>query len=333
MTVNKKAYKRLLKKYLKSPEKVESSLIKGLGRQFIDNDILPEEMIKIHMNSMCELSDEISHNYKRSLEFLLEAMIAYRLAYDEIDKLRTEQFELKSEIELAASMQKDFLATTVPEIDGLDIGVISVPLRQMNGDYYHFVKGEDGSLGVAIADVIGKGVPAALSMSMIKYSMDSIHQDARKPKTILRNLNRVVERNVTPNMFITMFYGLYNPKTSQLLFASAGHEPGFLYQHRSNQSNEIEAKGLVLGVLPDTTYDQYELTIETNDMVILLTDGVTECLYGNRFIDREEVLEVIKNYDHLPAQKQVEHVYYHFKNMEGFQLKDDFTLIILKKVV
>src|SRR5699024_5869833 len=151
----------------------------------------------------------------------------------------------------------------------------SVPFHQMNGDYYHFVKGEDGTLGVAIADVIGKGVPAALSMSMIKYSMDSIHEDSQQPQIILRNLNRVVERNVTPNMFITMFYGLYNPATSRLVFASAGHEPGFFYKYKEKLYQEIEAKGLVLGVLPDTIYNQYELTIETNDTIILLTDGVT----------------------------------------------------------
>src|SRR5699024_5665204 len=160
---------------------------------------------------------------------------------------------------LAATMQETFLSTTIPDIEGLDIGVVSVPLRQMNGDYYHFIKGEDGTLGVAIADVIGKGVPAALSMSMIKYSMDSIHQDSHQPSTILRNLNRVVERNVTPNMFITMFYGLYEPSTSTLKFSSAGHEPGFYYNNKSKAYSEIEAKGLVLGVLPQTTYLQYEM--------------------------------------------------------------------------
>lgn len=333
MAVNEKAYKQLLEQFLQSPNEANLSSIKKLGRQFVDNDVLPEEMIRIHMKLMKVMPQDLSDNYKDSMSFLLEAMIAYRLAYYEIEELRAKQFELKSEIEIAATMQQTFLATTVPEIEELDIGVISVPLYQMNGDYYHFVKGEDGSLGVAIADVIGKGVPAALSMSMIKYSMDSIHKDSQQPEIILRNLNRVVERNVTPNMFITMFYGLYNPNINQLTFASAGHEPGFFYRYKENRYEEIKAKGLVLGVLPDTTYKQYDLKIETNDTIILLTDGVTECMYENRFIEREEVLEVIKQYSHLDAQEQVEHVYNHFKNKKNFLLKDDFTLIVLKKVV
>lgn len=333
MAINEKAYIHLLKQFLQSPNDTDLVSIRKMGRQFIEHDILPEEMIRIHINSMKKMPEQLSNNYKLSMEFLLQAMIAYRLAYNEIEMLREEQFQLKSEIELAASMQQTFLATTVPEIEGLDIGVVSVPLHQMNGDYYHFVKGEDGSLGVAIADVIGKGVPAALSMSMIKYSMDSIHKDSQQPEMILRNLNRVVERNVTPNMFITMFYGLYDPKSSRLLFASAGHEPGFFYNSKESRYEEIKAKGLVLGVLPDTTYNQYELKIDTNDTIILLTDGVTECMYEDRFIEREEVLEVIKQYAHLRAQDQAEHVYNHFKSKNNFLLKDDFTLIVLKKVV
>lgn len=333
MAINEKAYKNLLEQFLSSPDQTDILAIKKMSRQFIEHDILPEEMIRIHMNLMEKMPEELSNNYKRSMIFLLEAMIAYRLAYDEIDQLRTEQFKLRSEIEVAATMQQTFLATTIPQVEGLDIGVISVPLRQMNGDYYHFVEGEDGTLGVAIADVIGKGVPAALSMSMIKYSMDSIHKDSQQPKIILRNLNRVVERNVTSNMFITMFYGLYKPDTSELVFASAGHEPGFFYSDNEKQYNEIEAKGLVLGVLPDTTYNQHVLKVKANDTIILLTDGVTECMHEERFIEREEVLEVIKQYAHLPAQEQVESVYHHFENKKDFQLKDDFTLIILKKEV
>src|SRR5699024_5073946 len=91
-----------------------------------------------------------------------------------------------------------------------------VPLHQMNGDYYHFITGNDGSMGVAIADVIGKGVPAALSMSMIKYAMDSFDEEIMSPSAILRNLNAVVERNVASNMFITMFYGHFLPESGLL---------------------------------------------------------------------------------------------------------------------
>lgn len=168
---------------------------------------------------------------------------------------------------------------------------------------------------------------------MIKYAMDSFYDELMSPSAILRNLNSVVERNVATNMFITMFYGQFFPKTGTLRFASAGHEPGFVYRAESEKFVEINAKGIVLGVLKNTHYNQYELVLEKNDMFVLLTDGVTECKRGDRFIKREEVVEIIKMYAHLPAQEHVEKVYEHFNQLDDFELRDDFTLIIVKKLV
>ena len=156
----------------------------------------------------------------------------------------------------------------------------------MNGDYFHFITGEDGTMGIAVADVIGKGVPAALSMSMIKYAMDSFYDELMSPSAILRNLNAVVERNVASNMFVTMFYGQFFPASGVLRFASAGHEPGFIYREKTKEFMEIKAKGLVLGVLKNTRYNQYEMTLEKDDMIVLLTDGVPECRQNDRFIKK-----------------------------------------------
>src|SRR5699024_9559751 len=101
---------------------------------------------------------------------------------------------------------------------------------------------------------------------------------------------------------------------------------------KTNTFEEIKSKGLVLGVLKNTHYSQYELTLEKDDMLILLTDGVTECRRDDRFIKREEVMEIIQTYNHLPAQKHVNSVYNHFNQLDDFELKDDFTLIMIKKV-
>lgn len=326
-------YTEMLKEYLKSNDKNSLKNAEAMSQSFVSRKIFPEEIVRIHLKAVENLYGEISDVHRNSLEFLHESLVAYRKSYERLEEIRIEQVELKSEIQVAANMQKTLLSTEVPNIQGLDIGAISVPYHQMNGDYYHFVKRDDGAFGVAIADVIGKGVPAAMSMSMIKYAMDSFYEEAMSAKTILRNLNRVVERNVASHMFITMFYGQYFPETSVFRYASAGHEPGFLYRQSDGIFHEIEAKGLVLGVLKNSNYDQYELTIKTGDMIVLLTDGVTECRRGCRFITREEVIEVIEKYKHLSAQKYVEKVYKHFSQLEDFNLRDDFTLIIIKKTV
>src|SRR5690625_2458903 len=343
-------YKDFLKYYIETQDEKFLYRADQISKSFIKNNISPEEIINLHMQALSELYPNLFKEFKYSMDFLMETMISYGLALQEFQTLREEQLALKSEISVAASMQDTLLSTVKPTIEGLDIGVISVPAHQitiegldigvisvpahqMNGDYHHFIKGKDGSLGIALADVIGKGVPAALCMSMIKYSMDSFPEESMTPQTILKNLNRVVERNVDSSMFITMFYAQYLPSEGKLHYASAGHEPGFYYNAQTDKFEEIEAKGLVLGVSPDAEYKQYERKIDKDDMVILLTDGVTECRQGERFIESEEVLDVIKQYTHLPAQEMVSQVYKHFERLQSFQLRDDFTLIILRKKV
>lgn len=324
-------YKDLLKDYVKTQD--ENALYRAelVSKSFIKKNILPEEIINLHNQALKEIYPKQYEELKHSMSFLLETMISYGLAHQEFQTLREEQFKLKSEISVAASMQETLLATSKPKISGLDIGAISVPAEQMNGDYHHFVKDKDGTLGVAIADVIGKGVPAALCMSMIKYAMESFPGQSMSPESILGSLNRVVEKNVDPGIFITMFYGQYSPTTGKFQYASAGHEPGYHFDSKNNTFHEIKTKGLVLGVLPDSTYNDYECQLGKDDMIILLTDGVTECRTGGEFIEVSEVLEVIKKYAHLSAQELVEYVYKHFERLQNFHLRDDFTLIVIRK--
>ncbi|GAA0447292.1 MAG: PP2C family protein-serine/threonine phosphatase [Bacillota bacterium] len=326
-------YKELMKRYIETKDEQSLYEVEQVSKSFIKNHILPDEIVNMHIQALAELYPSLSEDIQSSMNFLLEAMIAYGIAHQEYQMLREKQSELKSEISVAASMQETLLGTIKPEIEGLDIGVISVPAHQMNGDYHHFVKGSDGSLGIAMADVIGKGIPAALCMSMIKYAMDSYPEEAMEPRAILKNLNRVVERNVDPSMFITMCYAQYIPSEHTLRYASAGHEPGFYYNAEKDIFEEMETKGLVLGVTPDADYGQYELNIHKNDLVIMLTDGVTECRDGDRFIESEEVLSVIRQYAHLPAQEMVNQVFKYFERLQNFELRDDFTLLILRREV
>lgn len=326
-------YKNLLEQYLKSENQTYLDNAKRMSTSFVNRNIYPEEIVRIHMQAIESLYDDDFKEYKLSLEFLLESLIAYREAQEEYYELKAESHEMRAEMEVAANMQKTLIETDLPEISGIDIGAISVPFKQLNGDYYHFVKGEDGSLSIAIADVIGKGVPAALSMSMIKYALDSFHDETMSPSTVLRHLNRVVERNVASNMFITMFYGQFFPHSNTFRFSSAGHEPCYHYHAKEGKFTEINGQGLVLGVLKHTHYVQHEINLEDGDYIVLLTDGVTECLRSNRFIELEEVLQVIEKYAHLSAQEQVNQVYLHFNHLDDFELKDDFTLLIIKKDV
>ncbi|WP_138419017.1 PP2C family protein-serine/threonine phosphatase [Aquibacillus sediminis] len=326
-------YRYYLKRYIDTQDESALYQAEQLSKLYIQNKISPEEIINKHIQALKDLFPHLPKEIDLSMNFLLETMISYGLAYQEHQSMRKQQLSLRSEMELAANMQQTLLLTETPNIKGLDIGAVSVPAKQLNGDYYHFSTDKNGRFGVAIADVIGKGMPAALAMSMIKYSVDSFSDHHPKPSSLLEKLNRVVENNVEPGMFITMLYGLYNPITEKFMYATAGHEPGFFYDATKNEFTEIEGRGLVLGVSDDTTYQEYELALQDGDIIFLLTDGVTECRIGDRFIERQEVLEVIKHYMHLPAQTLVEKVYKHFERLQEFQLRDDFTLIMIRKQV
>ncbi|MFC4618866.1 PP2C family protein-serine/threonine phosphatase [Camelliibacillus cellulosilyticus] len=326
-------YKTLLTEHLK--ENNEQTLYSGqrLIREMMEQGVSPEEVLSLHIDVLSDIFPNMDKKIESSLHFLLEGMISYGLAYQEHQSLRHKQQQLENEIRIAADVQQSLLVGDVPDYDLLDIGVISRPAKQMSGDYYHFVRDDQNCLSVAIADIVGKGIPAALCMSMIKYAMDSVPEQRMEPSAVLENLNRVVEQNVDPSMFITMLYGIYDARTQRFHFASAGHEPGFYYSKKDNRFEELSAKGRVLGLSRDTTYREYKKQVNIGDMIILLSDGVTECRTKYGFIEREKIVDLMRDHIDLSAQKMAEYVYQELERIQDFQLRDDFTLIILRREV
>ncbi|MDR0140225.1 PP2C family protein-serine/threonine phosphatase [Metabacillus idriensis] len=325
-------YQEILSHYMQ--ELTETALYQGqkFSRKAIEEQVPPEEIISLHRKVLQELFPDVDQDVLHSLDFLLEVMMGYGLAYQEHQSLRDKQQEIKSEIQVALNVQQMLLETSVPTVPNLDIGAISVPAKHMNGDYYHFVYDEE-SVSIAIADVIGKGIPAALCMSMIKYAMDSLPESRRSPSRVLENLNRVVEHNVDPSMFITMFYGMYDTDTHEFVYGSAGHEPGFYYSAKEDCFHDMNTKGLVLGIDQSIKYKQYSRIVEKGDMIVLLSDGVTESKTNEEFIERDFITNLIKKYSDLNAQGIVDNIYKDFLQMQDFELRDDFTLIILKREV
>lgn len=331
--VMEEKYRDILKKYIQNQSETTLYLGQKFSRKSIENQITPEEIISLHKTLLQEMYPETPEYVVHSFDILLEIMLGYGFAYREHQSLRDKQREIRSEMEIAANVQQVLLETKIPTVEGLDIGVISVPARHMNGDYYNFVQDENNSISIAIADVIGKGIPAALCMSMIKYAMDSLPEHRNEPSFLLENLNRIVEQNIDPSMFVTMFYGMYNYEHHIFSYSSAGHEPGFYYEEAKKEFTEIMAKGLLLGIDKKTKYLQYEKNINPGDMIILLSDGVTECRTDDGFLEKEFILSYIQKYIHLPAQEIVNRIFKELEKLQNFRLRDDFTLIILKRNV
>ncbi|MGG1398086.1 PP2C family protein-serine/threonine phosphatase [Bacillus salipaludis] len=324
------SYREMLRRYIE--ESSEVALYQGqmFSRKSIEHKVSPEEIINIHCKVLKDLFPDIQKEILSSFDFLMEFMMDYGLAYQEHQSLRNRQFEIISEIETAASIQENLLETPVPDHDELDIGAISVPAKKMNGDFYQFVH-EGERISIAIADIIGKGIPAALCMSMIKYAMDSVSESTKIPKDVLEYLNKVVEGNVGSSMFITMFYGIYDSVKHLFTYAAAGHEQGFYYHSLTDTFEDLITEGIVLGVDQDVTYKQYEKRVEPGDMFVLLSDGVTESKTDEGFIERSAITDLIQTYRHLSSQEMVENIYHDIERMQNFELKDDFTLIILRR--
>ncbi|WP_307327808.1 PP2C family protein-serine/threonine phosphatase [Evansella vedderi] len=326
-------YKEMLTNYLRNKSEHTLYSAQQFSKEMMVKDLSPEEMVSLHISVFKEIVEDLPEEVIDSFDLLLEVMIGYGLAHREHLSLRDRQRQLESELNVAARMQQSLLPSKELKVDEVDFGVTSVPAGKMSGDYYHYIVDEQGHIGVAVADVIGKGIPAAMCMSMIKYAMDSIPEQRLQPAALLENLNRVVERNIDSDMFITMVYGSYDPKSHRFYFASAGHEPGFFYEAATNTFHDLKTKGIVLGVSPKVQYHESSLKLEPGDFVVLLSDGVTETRVNGEFIERKDVSQLIGKYKHLPAQLMAEQVFRELERMQDFQLKDDFTLLILRRNV
>jgi len=324
-------YKEILRQYVM--RQTEQNLYTGqnFSRQLIQKNIAPEEVISIHKASLEEMFPELPMNVWHSFDLLIEMMIRYGLALKEHQSLLQKQEEMKVEMDLAANVQKTLLKTTVPSVSGLEIGLVSVPARQMNGDYVYFLSDNKDYAGVAVADVIGKGIPAALCMSMVKYGMDSLEDSHTNPAIVLDVINRIVEKSIDDDMFISMFYGRYNVENSIFTYASAGHEPALFFDSEKDDFSELHAKGLLLGVVPNVIYKQHDVKLKTGDFVVMMTDGVTECRTDEGFIEQEIISSLIRSVKHESAQTMVEMVYKELEKKQNFELRDDFTLVIYKK--
>lgn len=268
----------------------------------------PETIVRIHKKYLQQYP-LTSEQIQLSMEWLEAVIKQFGYKYADYQKLVDRMEVHEKEMDVASQLQQTMLKADIPQFDSIQIGVISVAAHQVSGDYFNLIDHKDGTMSFAVADVIGKGIPAALAMSMIKFGMDS-YGHSQLPNDGLKRLNRVVEKNVNQNMFVTMFYGLYEELNHILYCSSAGHEPGYIFRAETNEFEEIKVRGRVLGVSPHMRYQQQEFQIHINDMIIIFTDGVTEIRDQNgEFINKEYLFNFITAYKHLHPQDIVQLLY------------------------
>lgn len=204
-------------------------IAQNFTRQLIQKNISPEDVISIHKNAVEQIFPNQMNESQPAYDFLIEVMVHYGMAHREHQSLLQKQAEYEMEMKIATNIQKTLLKTYVPNMKNIDIGMISVPIRKMNGDYVHFFHDGEEYLSVAVTDVVGKGVPAALCMSMVKYGLETLVYAYKDPSYVLEVINRVIEKGVDDSMFVSMFYGCLNVEQNIFSYASAGHEPAIRF--------------------------------------------------------------------------------------------------------
>lgn len=195
-------------------------------------------------------------------------------------QLAVEKGRLESELEMARQVQVSLLPAQVPQVDGWEFTARWLPARQVSGDFYDFLPGSQERLGMVIADVSDKGMPAALFMghtrTILRASLDQ--QDA--PASCIARANRLIHNDSANGMFVTMFYLSVDARSGDLTYVNAGHNPPLLVRCQETPSSAqpmlLTRSGMALGVDPDTPYEQKVVHLESGDFVVLYTDGVTD---------------------------------------------------------
>lgn len=325
-------YHKILADYVVDQNERNLYIGQNFVRQLIRRNIAPEDVVSLHKEAIEAIFPDQPQEMRVAHDFLIEIMVHYGMALREHQSLLQQQAEMQMEMNIAANVQKTMLKTTIPRIAGVDVGMISIPVRKMNGDYVHFMQEDEDFVSVAVTDVVGKGVPAALCMSMVKYGLESMSSSSHSPAQVLKVLNRIIEKNVDDSMFVSMFYGCYNVENSVFSYGSAGHEPSFLYRSEIDDFDDLAAKGLLLGVLPNTKYEEKEIVLQDNDFVVMVTDGVTEFRTDDSIDERALLKGLIRDVKQLSAQQICEYLYRELEILHEFNLKDDFTIVVIKKV-
>jgi len=276
----------------------------------------------------------IKQNFRADeLEFLNtlanQAMISLenaRLFEETLEKQRMEE-----ELNIAHEIQQALLPKNLPRFEHFDLAGINVPSRQVGGDYFDCIQIDDSHYGIAIADVSGKGVPAALLMANVQASLHALVGTQVSIPTMFYKINNLTHQNTTPDKFITFFYGVLDIDEHTFTFCNAGHNPPYLYKN-FQAFQLLDEGGLLLGMLPNCSYRTGMVTLARNDWVVLYTDGVNEAINqaGEEF-DTWRIEAVIEKNKAASAESMLAALLAAIKDfVQDMPQSDDITIVVIK---
>jgi sigma-B regulation protein RsbU (phosphoserine phosphatase) len=220
------------------------------------------------------------------------------------------------------------LPATIPQLKQFDIAADYIPTLELSGDFYDLIQ-LNGHIGIAIGDVVGKGVAASLLMASVRSSLRAYAQDLYDISQIIHRVNVLLTRDTLDNEFATLFYGVLDPDTNRLTYCNAGHNPPLLL--RNGEVTELDVGGLIVGIDEQATYDMAIVHFQPGDLLLLFSDGMNEAKnFDNVQFGKERIIEAMKSSLTLPdANAMLKHILWQMRCFTGLHHNADDTTAVL----
>lgn len=252
-----------------------------------------------------------------------------------IQRIREYSEELereKTELQIASRIQLSFLPRTIPCIPGFGIAAVSIPAKEVGGDFYDIIDIGPGKTGLVIADVSGKGVPAALFMVLSRTTVRTSLRMMEVVAAAMADANRMISADADQGMFVTLFFGILDERTRAFTYSNAGHNPPMHFRAAAGEINLLTSTGMALGVVDDEVYSQETVLLNPGDVLVFYTDGVTEAMdRADRQFGEERLQKVIREFHHLPAAEIVTKIQEEIQAFgSGTPQFDDITVMVIR---
>jgi sigma-B regulation protein RsbU (phosphoserine phosphatase) len=257
---------------------------------------------------------------------------AIAVVNDQLYKESAERSRIEQELNVAYTIQASLIPDGAPDIPGCTVASYWQAARQVSGDFYDFMELSDGRWAMAIADVADKGFPAALFMALSRTILRTIAFNRREPARVLERSNQLIYRDTSSDLFVTVFYAIWDPSTQILSYSSGGHNPPVLVS-RKGKISLLSTEGIALGVLEDVKIGQNQVKLAQGDTVVFYTDGISEAM--NEDYDEfglERLCTVIKDARRETAAEIVQTITRAIDDHSGETAQfDDITMVVLKR--
>jgi sigma-B regulation protein RsbU (phosphoserine phosphatase) len=320
----------------------EACLLLGLPLS-VKNNLLGVLLVEEPDPTPAEILSSSSANRRlreKRLEIItgISQQAALAIQNDQLQKEMVERERLEQEMQLARGIQLTFLPNQVPELEGWEMNVLWRTAREVGGDFYDYFELPGNRLGLVIADVADKGMPAALFMTLIRTLVRAAVYEISSPADVLGRVNDLLVPDAQQGMFVTLVYAVLELDTGLLTYTNAGHNPPLVWRRQSGQIERLEKTGMALGVLEGSRTTERTVSLEPGDYLVLYTDGVTETfspdgeMFGEANLTRT-LKEAAQGRADLSSQELLDAIDEAVANFLGLHGRtDDLTLLVLRRL-